>query len=460
MTVAHATALLPSAARVVLRDHHPAEDAAALEALARWAIRFAPNVAADPPDGLLLDVTGCQRLYGGDAKLAALVVDSIRRLGFEVRAAVAPTVGGAWGLARFATSERQAWRVVGDGALPEALMRLPVGALRVENRVVDELAEVGIDRIGQLLEAGREEIAGRFGPEVLLRVDQAFGEAMEVIEPMRPEPPLLVSRRFAGPTTQYEAIEQAVQGLVEHLWRALLKREAGVRRLVLEVERLNRDLRPERAQESITLSRPSRDAEHLWAILRPRVERLHLGEGVERIELIARRTSLLSHEQEQFAGESHDLNLAAIGEAAGQLIDLLQSRLGTRAVVRCQPHDTHIPEAAFRFHPASEGGLAPGPPTTGEMEGDRPTVLLERPEPVRVTLLQPEGPVIGVQWRSLHRIVSAVGPERIGRRWWHFGLSSRQPARDYYKLQDEQGQWLWVYRNRATGRWFVHGLWA
>ena len=141
---------------------------------------------------------------------------------------------------------------------------------------------------------------------------------------------------------------------------------------------------------------------------------------------------------------------------------------------------THIPEASFRFRPASEGGLkmtpapradsrviSPDPATAGAVEatstfiplpGDRPTVLFDEPEAVAVTLLQPEGPVIGLQWRRLHRITTAIGPERIGRRWWHFRLTRRQPVRDYYRLQDEEGLWLWVYRSRFSRKWFVHGV--
>jgi hypothetical protein len=33
-------------------------------------------------------------------------------------------------------------------------------------------------------------------------------------------------------------------------------------------------------------------------------------------------------------------------------------------------------------------------------------------------------------------------------------------TRDYFKVQDEQGRWLWIYRVLEQGCWFVHGLWA
>ena len=542
MSIAHATALLPREAPAMVRDHAPGEDAVALLALARWAVRFAPTSAPDHPDGLMLDVTGCQRLYGGDERLAALVAGSLRALGLEARVAVAPTIGAAWGVARFAMHEpvrgaadpdtsppphRTAappmrpvarnfaaismpidgdpagsgprslpasspgcgFRVVSEEEWPGLLERLPIAALRVEPRVVDELAEVGIDHVVQLLAVPREEIASRFGADVLLRLDQASGEAMEVLRPVGHEEPPSVAIRFAGPTTQLEAIEQAVRRLVEKLCDRLLKCESGVRRVELEIERLDQDLRPEFAQETLTLSRPSRSVDHLWNLLRPRIERLHLGEGVESLALTARRVAPLLHEQERLDGsvdESEATTTARLQESAGRLIDLLESRLGPSGVLAGEAVETHIPESAFRYRPASEGGLslfkasmtlprespreeeAPAIGTTTVTvtstvippSGDRPTVLFDKPEPAAVTLLQPEGPVIGLQWRRLHRIRTAIGPERIGRRWWHFGLSRRQPSRDYYRLQDEEGLWLWVYRSRSTRRWFVHGIWG
>ena len=42
-----------------------------LEAIADWCLRYTPLVACDAPDGLLLDITGCAHLYGGEDALVA-----------------------------------------------------------------------------------------------------------------------------------------------------------------------------------------------------------------------------------------------------------------------------------------------------------------------------------------------------------------------------------------------------
>ena len=99
---------------------------------------------------------------------------------------------------------------------------------------------------------------------------------------------------------------------------------------------------------------------------------------------------------------------------------------------------------------------------------DRPSVLLERPEPAAVTALSPDGPVVAFSWRGLWRQVrTCVGPERISPQWWarqHAdgrggGANDPLSSRDYFKLQDADGQWVWLYRQRRDDRWFVHGLW-
>ncbi|RAI30996.1 nucleotidyltransferase, partial [Rhodoplanes elegans] len=67
-TVADARARHPG---LVVVPHDPAADAALLDAVAEACDRFTPLVALDPPEGLVLDITGCAHLFGGEAALAA-----------------------------------------------------------------------------------------------------------------------------------------------------------------------------------------------------------------------------------------------------------------------------------------------------------------------------------------------------------------------------------------------------
>jgi len=77
-------------------------DAAFLAVLRRWAAKFSPWVSEEPPEGLVIDLTGCAHLFGGEMGLIGEVEADCAHLGVSVRVGVADTVGAAWALARFA----------------------------------------------------------------------------------------------------------------------------------------------------------------------------------------------------------------------------------------------------------------------------------------------------------------------------------------------------------------------
>ena len=75
-------------------DADPAADAAALDRLALWALqRYAPIVAADPPDGLVIDATGAAHLHGGEDAMLADMIERLAASGIAARAAIADQLG-------------------------------------------------------------------------------------------------------------------------------------------------------------------------------------------------------------------------------------------------------------------------------------------------------------------------------------------------------------------------------
>jgi protein ImuB len=76
---------------------------------------------------------------------------------------------------------------------------------------------------------------------------------------------------------------------------------------------------------------------------------------------------------------------------------------------------------------------------------------------VEIIALYPDGPIRRIRWDGHdHAILTSIGPERVGPEWW----KGREPTRDYYRVQDEDGRWLWLFREACSVRWFVHGEWC
>ncbi len=513
MTLAHARALVPDARAI---PYEPGRDREAMQRLAEWATKFSPIVSVDPsslefpegsekpefcPDGLILDIAGCERAFKGEARIAFLIAAGLRKAGFESRIGIGPTVGAAWALARFGMSDAGgAISGVKSGeprrcdtsdprpptsAMPfvrslrelrSVLGPLPVRSLRLDDRTDQALHELGIVRVEQLLAIPRSALPSRFGERLTRRIDQALGEAMEPIEPVRPLPALRVEMQFDGPTTQQEAVEMCARELLAELCAELLRRESGVRVLEVVCDRVGDNGRGvEPATTRLVLSRATRDPRHLWSLLRPRFEHLYLGFGIEGVALVAARTAKLRHRQGAFPGGTMGgrEDGQRSGEEQAALIDTLVNRLGPARVLRAEMVESHLPERSSRMvsvlaEPQRPRPTAPGP------QAPRPTLLLEEPEPAEAIAMMPDRPPLLVRWRGREaRVVLGVGPERIGSEWWRWSEEARERSgdgnlavrgalspRDYFRVRDELGRWLWVYREVYTARWFVHGIWA
>ncbi|ACS42628.1 DUF6504 family protein [Methylorubrum extorquens] len=439
MSAAHAGALVPG---LHLVPADPEADAAALARLGLWCQRYAPIVALDPPDGLVIDITGAAHLHGGEAPLLADLSARLERTGITARLALADTPGCAWGLARFGEGG-----IVPPGDAAPVLAPLPVAALRLGAEAVRALQDVGLARIGQLSDKPRAALRLRFGAEILFRLDRALGHAPEPLTALAaPETPR-VALRFAEPVGARESLERVVADLCARLVPELERRGLGARRLDLvfvRVDRLDQAIR-------IGTAGPSRDATHLARLLTERLSLIDPGFGIEEAVLSASRVEPLAERQ-----NSH---LAAGPQAPdlAALVDTLLVRLGAARVYRLAPVESDLPERAVRRVSALAAPLGALWPT----DLPRPARLLAPPEPVMAMAEIPDAPPLFFVWRNTrHLIARADGPERILGEWWVADAES-ELTRDYYRVETEAGERFWLFRDgpmQANGRWWLHGL--
>ena len=182
MAVADARAIIPS---LEVLDDAPGYTIKLLTALAEWSIRYTPAVAIDPPAGLLLDVTGCAHLWGGENEYLANINHRFKLFGYHIRTAMADTIGTAWGIARFGKE----FAIVETGKQTDALFSLPPAALRIEATTADRLEKLGLRHISQFISIPRPSLRRRFGQDLLTRLDQAMGFEVEALEPVQPIEP-------------------------------------------------------------------------------------------------------------------------------------------------------------------------------------------------------------------------------------------------------------------------------
>lgn len=446
MALGHARALVPD---LDARERNPAGEVADLRRLAIFAVRrWTPFAAVCGGEGLWLDLTGVAHLHGGEERMARRILAFCARAGFAARIAVAGTWGAAHALARHGGS---ALVLCPEGGVAEALVPLPIAALRLEDGPRETARRLGIETIGDLLAMPRAPLVRRFGAALVERIDQALGRVGEAIAPVVPPAVPFAELRFAEPIMTAEPIAQAMRELVDRLVAELGRRGLGARMLQLACRRVD----DTDCHAAIATARPTRDAAHLARLLKMRIETIDPGFGIEAMRLTAVRADRLG--AQAIEGE---LAGAAPVPDLSQLVDRLVGRLGRRALWRPGAIESDVPERSVRR-------LPPLSPAAGwPPEWPRPARLLSPPEPIAdVMALLPDSPPRRFTWRGAeHRVARGDGPERIHGEWWRRS-GEADAVRDYFRVEDEAGQRFWLYRrgdgvDARTGdlAWFVQGV--
>jgi protein ImuB len=462
LPLANARAICP---QVQVYDADEAADAELLNAIAEWCDGFTPLVALDPPHGLLLDITGCAHLFGGEAAMLPLICGALSAQGFAVSGAIAATAVCARTLARYVHG-----RIVREGEEAVAVRPLPVSALGADMAVVTGLRRAGLKTIGDVAERTRGEITARFGAPFTSLLEQALGERDAPISPRKPPPDYIVEKRFAEPVATEGVIAATLSGLAGRLVTVMAQQGKGARQLEARFFRTDGAVRTIK----VDTGQPVTKGEVIDRLFRERLEALadplDPGFGFDLIRLSASRTEIVVQEQRDLDAHVQD------NDELTALIDRIAARIGGKRMVVHLPQATHIPERAVLKVPAqthlAAAAQAVWPARIEHEPPLRPLRLFERPEQIKVIAQVPDGPPAQFVWRrATHAVVRAEGPERVAMEWWR--SETAMLTRDYFRVEDEEGLRFWLYRDglyeremkREEGRpmlpnWFMHGLFA
>ncbi|MCP1200297.1 DNA polymerase Y family protein [Notoacmeibacter sp. MSK16QG-6] len=428
----------------------PAGDKVALEKLALWARRWCPWSIAEGRSGLLLDTTGSDHLWGGEAAMLADMEARFKMLGYGCRLAIAPTIGAAHAFSYYGESHTLCTDPAAD------LAPLPVASLRLEPDTILLLHRLGLRRIGDLMAVPRLHLTRRFSrselaANPLLRLDQALGRTDEPLDAPEEALPFHAQKSLAEPIVDPM---NHLPDLFRQLCALLQEAGHGARRVRLTVYRTDGEI----GRIEAATAAPTRDPAHMASLFRERVEHLDPGFGFDVIALEALAAHTMNTVQTDLTAPSDDsLDLP-------RLIDRLTNRFGDATIYCPLPYESHVPERARRNAPPL--AKKPKDEMSEPFAAQRPLRLLDPAEEVRVLYAVPEGPPAQFVWRRRpHRIARHQGPERIAPEWWRDRAGTR--LRDYYRVEDTTGRRFWLYREGLHGdgrggepRWFLHGLFA
>ena len=455
MTAAEARALH---GKLLCIEDDLAADRRALGSLGRWLTRFTPIVSSewdeddtDPPAVLWLDLTGCERLFGGITQLANMVTQALQRFNIPASIAVAPTVGSAWAFAKTASRSQT---IVDASELHRAILPLPVTALRLHDGSLANLQNLGLTTIGDVLALPRASLAARFGPLLIRRLDQLTGALFEPLTKLVFDPPVTALQSCDMPIESPSQIALVFEQLLQFVLTHLARRGHGIRtaRLVLTPHPgWGRPL----VKREIALSRPHRHRKTLLELIGREIERIDCEHGFVAFRLDVPGHEAIAETQDDLFKQPHAEQMEF-----DLLLQRLRGRLGSDAVIRPHLVESYLPERAWR--PARDGEATTT--TFAVALPPRPLTLLPTPTELFVLCELSDDrtgrPCQFTYQREVHRLVHVVGPERIAGEWWR----GHRRTRDYFDVEDETGRRFWIFRvlnvqppDCVVARWFLHG---
>lgn len=406
--------------QVLKRD--PEAEGIAVQRLAGTCLRWSDHVALEPPHGVLLEIGGSLRLFGGVDPIRADVDERFSGLGHNAVQGVAPTPAAARVLARSGGGA-----VLEAESLEERLAALPWSALEPDATTAQRLQRWGLATLGDCFALPRTGLAQRLGSAFVTLLDRLRGHCAEAVP--RFTPPARFHGRLALPeqASTLDLPLAALERLTADLEAWLRARDAGVERFEVDLY----PLRGPRTSVCIGLSRAGREARHLLEVAQQKLARTPLPGPVAAV-------GLRGHRPVTYRPQGDNLWHNAGAEPLDHVLDRMHARLGHEAVWRLREHSETRP---VRCVPETAAAASPA------QFRPRPIRLFQQP---RALALDDRGrPCCGGPLELLD------GPERVETGWW----GDDDVERDYFIARKANGATLWIYRERRMPRmWYLHGI--
>ncbi len=491
---------------VEFREWQPQRDREQLQAVAELTRRYAPIVGLDVvplPDSLLLDITGCGPLFGGEAGLAESLLRELRTAGWQCRIAIAQTVSAVWALTHVETrssgKELVIRRTAEGGALIDLhelpiqiippgqhiaeVSRLPVATSRLSLKDLEVLAHLGICSVGQLLSLPPEDLPSRLTAQAVLRIQQLGERIEESIEPLPEANPVAADWSAEEPATSLADIRHVLLHLTEQIAAQLVRRRMACSCVAVSLKCGN----GVRLSLTAGVVKPTQSADLLYEVLCLRLEtQVNQAEkdaqtsannpfallASQPVVAVSMKASIVpipsSRQKDLFSPTEHIVPQ----EELAMLVTRLSNRLGSESVLTVRTNADPRPEFAVTTDPvlppesssarqtrldtAMEHLTEPVANSTSAAPASisRPLRLLAEPQQIALTEGDDAFPARVTVLGKVLTLTHFAGPERIQTAWW-----TDQPCqRDYYQATAPNGNRLWLFKDLQTNLWSLHGV--
>ncbi len=400
---------------------------------------YSPRVeaAAEEPGVFWLDLSGLERLFPDLNRWAEDLQDRLQRKEFVGRVVVGWDRFATYALAK-GVAER-IWISPSRKQERRLAARVRLADLGVEPQVRDALKDLGIRTLGEFAALPREGIERRFGESARALHQQVCGEREPPLQPQEVEVEIREQIFLEESVRDLTRLLNWIEALLSSLLAAMTLRSELTQEIDVE-------LRLERGEprcESMRTAEPTNDLRQWLELLSLRFDGLRLQEGAEEIILSVRGKHMRSGQMDLFTTETRR-DLAAANRALARV----RAELGESSVQKAELRAGHLPEGQFEWR-SFEGLAEAKPPRLAESRLVRRFLAKPMPLPPRPRR-EPDGWLLrGLADSPVDRV---KGPFVVAGGWWR-----RAVHREYHFAETRKGDILWIFFDRLSRRWFLHG---
>lgn len=400
---------------------------------------FSPKVepSSNDPGIFWLDAGGLEGLFPSLEVWAQALRQDLAESGFVAAVVVGFRRFGTYAAAKllrgrkaavFATPERE------DQICRSAPLRL----VMLDPRVRDSLEKLGVHTVGDFLHLPAQGILRRFGPEIHDLHRFASGDLDVPLNPTPHEPPPEAHLEIGYREDNAERLVFVIKPLVDQILSGLGHK--GLALVELQI-RLLLDDSPDWLA-LIRTAAPTLSSVTVMELVQLRLNATPLPSPALEVTVTATMAEPATDEQLSLFADTSRRDPAAALRAFARLRAAFG---GQDVVVKAALRDRHSPEASFAWEPLHH--LAPPLPDRTPT-GTLVRRILDKPEPLP---FPPASGLEGWQLRS-GTVGRSNGPYRLTGGWWRAEIQ-----RDYYFVETNHGELLWVYYDRVRQRWFLQG---
>jgi len=403
---------------------------------------IAPRLDSDRRGAFFLGLGGLERLYAGEAEIAARVREALAAIGLPARVAIADQAFTAWVAARRASPVR----IVPPGRDAAVLSAIPLADLPLGDRGAELCGLLGLEDAAAVAALPPGELARRLGREGaelerMLAGNQPVAWPREKMAPVDPE---RAGLDVDLPTGDLEPLLFLGKSLVDRIMAGLAAQrrslcELAIRARLDDGSEVAHAIRP---AEPVMEARPVLDLFRLWLEQRP------MAAPVVALEMTAAATAVPSARQLSLLAQREEKEAEALGKAVARL----SAAFGAECAVRPVLVDTYRPEARLKWE-----RFAIEPENRRQETGNRRQETGDGWASMVMRLCAPEE----IEWKGdavrraggSARVVTVDGPHRASGEWWAEAFD-----RSYYWLGLSDGTLVWVYRDERDGRAYLQGV--